>query len=237
MSAPRVEKIAIWPLDMINAYLLVLEVGAVLVDCGLPGSESKVERALARNGLGWRDIRLIAITHGHVDHVGAAKAIRHLSGAPVLMHQKDVPYAEGVKPSIRVTNRFGHLFKMTGAIETPFETFTPDIVACGPDPLDLDDFGLRGCFLHTPGHTPGSASVLLPGGAVMAGDLLASGLLLGGMAFTSRPKQLHFEEDSAATIASLKKLLGLGAGTFHLGHGGPLSAQAVRRYLDRCETL
>ncbi|MCW1932754.1 MBL fold metallo-hydrolase [Pararhodobacter zhoushanensis] len=68
---------------------------------------------------------------------------------------------------------------------------------------------------------------------MIAGDLLASGILLGGIALRGRPKSPPFEEDRAAVAASLRRLLAMGCETFYLGHGGPLPAAAVRRHIER----
>ena len=84
MPNPAIIRIPILPLGMVNAFLVRSASACILVDTGLPGSEHKIERALRRNGLGWRDIRLIVITHAHVDHAGSAARLRELSGAPSL---------------------------------------------------------------------------------------------------------------------------------------------------------
>ena len=85
MPGDTITTIPILPYGMVNAFLLRTDSGAVLIDTGLPGSERKVEMALLANGLGWSDLKLIAVTHGHIDHAGSAKRIRDLSGAPILL--------------------------------------------------------------------------------------------------------------------------------------------------------
>ena len=87
--------------------------------------------------------------------------------------------------------------------------------------------------MSTPGHTPGSLSVLLDDGAVLAGDLAASGILLGGIALKGRPKPPPFEEDPLQVARSLKFLLSKGAKRFYLGHGGPLDAGVIERYAGK----
>jgi glyoxylase-like metal-dependent hydrolase (beta-lactamase superfamily II) len=80
----------------------------------------------------------------------------------------------------------------------------------------------------TPGHTP----VVLNDGRVFAGDLLASGILLGGIALKDRPKQPPYKQDTIAVAKSLQHLLSLVGKSFYLGHGGPLSAS--RRATPGC---
>ena len=229
--------IPVLPFGMVNAFLLRTVAGAILIDTGLPGSEKKVELALRANGLGWSDLKLIVVTHGHIDHAGAAKRIQALSGAPVLLHEQDRAYCLGTPPLLKPTGIFGRLFLLTGAIEEPFETFEPNIVLTDGKPLDLREFGVSGYAMHTPGHTPGSLSVLLEDGVAFAGDLAASGILLGGLMFRKQPKRPPFEETPHEAATSLELLLAKGATTFYVGHGGPLNMDIVRRHIKRLATL
>ncbi|WP_428686830.1 MBL fold metallo-hydrolase [Roseibium sp.] len=235
MARPDIITIPILPLGMVNAFLLIVPGGAVLIDAGLPGSERKIRRALAGAGLTSADLRLIVVTHGHIDHAGDARALRDLSGAPILMHEADIAYCQGEQPLLRPTGAFGRIFKMTGAIEAPFPHFTPDIVLSGSEERSLTEFGVKGRVLPTSGHTPGSISLLMDDGTVFAGDLAASGILLGGIALRNRPRQPPFEEDPAEVAASLRMLLERGARRFYLGHGGPLGAAAIQRHVARLE--
>ncbi|WP_417684964.1 MBL fold metallo-hydrolase [Roseibium sp.] len=234
---PTIDVIPVMPFGMVNAFLIIAGTVAVLVDTGLPGAEVQVERALARNGLSWKDVSLTIITHGHIDHAGAAVRIRELSGAPIVLHAADAEYCQGKPPLLRPTGTFGRLFRKTGAIESPFQTFEADTLLSGDEMLDLRPYGLAGRILHTPGHTPGSLSVLLDDGTVFAGDLVASGILLGGVVLRNRPKRPPFEEDHAQVAASLRRLIDLGAKRFLLGHGGPLGVDPVRGHIARLRRL
>ncbi|MEZ4556510.1 MAG: MBL fold metallo-hydrolase [Caldilineaceae bacterium] len=71
-----------------NAFLIETDAGVILVDAGLPLQENFVLRTLKRIGRA-DDLRLIYITHAHVDHYGSANAIRAATGAPIAVHQAD----------------------------------------------------------------------------------------------------------------------------------------------------
>jgi hydroxyacylglutathione hydrolase len=52
-----------------------------------------------------------------------------------------------------------------------------------------------GLVRHTAGHTPVSIAVELSSQDALVGDLIASGILLGGIAFTGRAMRPPFEDD------------------------------------------
>ncbi|SDI40276.1 MBL fold metallo-hydrolase [Lutimaribacter saemankumensis] len=232
MTQTIIETIPILPFGMVNAFLVIHERRALLVDTGLPGSEGKIENALKMHKLDWSDIALTVLTHAHIDHAGSAAQVRRLTAQPLFAHKDEFPYCNGYPPVLRPSGIFGRVFQKTGAIEQGFEYFTPDLPLTKAE-ADLSPFGFPASALHTPGHTPGSLSVLLDDGRVIAGDLLASGILLGGIAMRSRPKKPPFEEDTVAVADSLDQLLSRGGKYFYLGHGGRLPASTVRAHVSR----
>lgn len=237
-AAVQIVRIAILPFGMVNCHLLIGPQGCVLVDAGLPGSERKVGRVLARHGLSFGDIGLIVVTHAHVDHAGGAARLRALSGAPIVAHRGDLPYYEQRLPMrFCSTGWFGRLFLKTGLILQPYAAFTPDILLEPGQQLDLAGYGVAGTVSHTPGHTDGSISVTLADRAAMVGDLLASGILLGGLLRTGHAKRPPFEDDALATAAALQRLLDAGVRDYYMGHGGPLPADEVQCHVQRLRDL
>ncbi|WP_374568035.1 MBL fold metallo-hydrolase [Ideonella sp.] len=231
MSFPTIVRVPILPFGMVNCHLIVGPAGCIVVDTGLPGSEHKIERALRSFGRTWADLRLIVVTHAHVDHAGSAARLRELSGAPILGHAADRDYFEQRRPmGFCETGWFGRLFMRTGLILEPYAPFTPDLLPSDAEPVDLRPFGIAGRALHTPGHTSGSISLDLDGGDALVGDLIASGILLGGLVRKGRAIRPPFEDDPRAVAVELRRLVDAGAQRFHMGHGGPLAASEVRRH-------
>lgn len=231
MTPPRIVKISILPFGLVNCHLIIGDQGCILVDTGLPGSEAKIGRALKRHGLGYRDIRLIVITHAHVDHAGSAAGLRELTGAPILAHAGDLAYYQQRKlMSFCETGWFGRLFMRTGFILQPYAPFTPDLLLQGDAQIDLQRYGVVGVARQTPGHTAGSVSVQLDSGDALVGDLIASGVLLGGLVRTDHAIRPPFEDDPQQVSAELMNLVKAGMQRFHMGHGGPLVAGEVHRH-------
>ncbi len=79
-----------------NAYAIEEAGGGILLfDTGLgtPEAESELEAGLRRAGYGFSDVRRIVISHGHVDHYGAARTVLEKNGGevPVFAHPADIP--------------------------------------------------------------------------------------------------------------------------------------------------
>lgn len=232
MADLEIIRVSIAPLGMVNCHILAGPYGCVLVDTGLPGSSHKVARALRRCGRQLSDIKLIVVTHAHIDHAGSAAQIRAQTGAPIVAHAGDLDYYQQKRPmTFCATGWFGRAFLRTGLIRKPYVPFTPDVLLRGDDVLELCQFGIYGTVRPTPGHTCGSISVQLDAGDAMVGDLISSGILLGGIARTGTAKRPPFEDDPLAVAAQLENMLDTGAQRFFMGHGGPLKADEVRRHV------
>ena len=234
MDETKVIQIPILPMGMINAFLVLGPNGNVLVDAGLKGTEEKFAKVLRTHGLDFSDIDAVVITHAHADHAGSADRLRELTKAPLIAHEADLPYyRQEQQMTLCPTGPVGRLMKRFGIGAEGYPAFTPDILLSGSDSFDLSEFGLNGAVFCTPGHTKGSISVTLADRQVLAGDLVSSGILLGGVAFNGRVKPPPFEDDRDAVVQSLTGLVDQGFDTFFLGHGGPLTSREVQAYCKR----
>lgn len=165
-SSPRIVPIALAPWGFLNAYLVQGE-RTIVVDAGYPRMARRILGALEREGTDPRDVSLILLTHGHLDHLGGVTRLRQELDAPVALHSADAAIARsGRDRALQGTDLFGRAFALFAPRTAP--AFEPDIVHDGE--LDLAPFGVPGHTLHTPGHTPGSVSVVLDE-AVLCGDL------------------------------------------------------------------
>ena len=147
-----VKKLVVGPFAS-NCYILGSESNkeGMIID---PGAETKeILNKVKDLGL---DIKLIGLTHGHIDHVGALKEIKEATGADIAIHANDAQSLQG--QSLAMV--FGLSF------QTPPP---PDRLLKGGDSIDVGD--LHFLVLHTPGHTPGGIC-LLGEGVVFSGDTL-----------------------------------------------------------------
>jgi glyoxylase-like metal-dependent hydrolase (beta-lactamase superfamily II) len=214
-------------LTMSNAYVVRGE-RTILVDSGVAKDEPKLRRALAAAGLQVQDLALLVHTHGHSDHVGSSASLQRDLEAPTAIHQADDAMARAGKNSIGAPTSLEARL-LTPFVDRPFPPVASDLVLT--EELDLAPYGVAGRILFTPGHTPGSLSVVLDDGAAIVGDLLMGGYLGGALAGT-RPRYHYFVTDRAQVHAGVRRLLELGVHTFYVGHGGPLTAQEVQAWLE-----
>jgi hydroxyacylglutathione hydrolase len=115
---------------------------AIVVD---PGDEvDRIVEIIARHKL---KLRAIVSTHTHIDHVGGLAALHRATKAPVLIHDADL----GLYRSLDMQAQWL-------GIPTPETISIRDFVKDG-DVLAWGGFLAR--VLHTPGHTPGSVSLLV----------------------------------------------------------------------------
>jgi hydroxyacylglutathione hydrolase len=119
---------------------------AIVVD---PGDD--VERILEILRKHKLKVRAIVSTHTHIDHVGGLAELHRVTGAPVLIHEADIEL-------------YKHLDMQAQwlGVATPSTTSIKDFVKEG-DVLRWGGFAAR--VLHTPGHTPGSISLVVEPGA------------------------------------------------------------------------
>jgi hydroxyacylglutathione hydrolase len=217
------------PARAANTYLIETRKGLVLVDSGLPGSQKGILKAITKIGKNPSDLKLVLLTHRHIDHIGSAAILKKQTGAKLASHPFEKPYAAGtlVISAPNAWSRYGRIVRKLSTLEIwslklfriiKFQTTHVDLDT--DEESVLDETGLDGSVVWTPGHTKGSISLFLNQPSIaIVGDLLRS----------RRGKLVEplLMESIAQTQASVRRLLELGPELICPGHGNPLPASKV----------
>ncbi|MDW2742004.1 MBL fold metallo-hydrolase [Atlantibacter subterraneus] len=177
---------------------------AAIVDPG--GDAQRIQQAVAAQGV---TIQSILLTHGHLDHVGAAAELAAHYGVPIIGPEKeDEFWLQGLPAQ-------SQMFGLEECLP-----LTPDRWLNEGDSVTVGKVALQ--VLHCPGHTPGH---------IVFFDERARLLISGDVIFKGGVGRSDFPRGNHATlIDSIKsKLLPLGDDvTFIPGHG-PLSTLGNER--------
>ena len=215
-----------------NAWALAAGDGIVLVDTGMhePGSMAHLERALDQAGLRVEHIRLIALTHAHVDHCGQAPPLAERSGAEVWLHPNHQHAATASDDPERALARRVEIAHQSGVPEAPLRRWIEQRRGQGTGqagelradrPLvdgvriatDLGEWQV----VETPGHAPSHVCLHQPERRL----LISGDHLLGRIS-------LFFEygytpDPVGEFLASLDRAEGLDARLALSGHGRPFT--------------
>jgi glyoxylase-like metal-dependent hydrolase (beta-lactamase superfamily II) len=187
-----------------NCYLIIDERAG---ECAIvdPGEEAGlILHKLAATGAKPVGIWL---THAHIDHVLGVPRVAAETGAPVWLHPADRPLYDAVPEQ---ATWFG--------LEAPALP-SPDRTFAHGDTVRVGDVAFQ--VRHTPGHSPGSVSLVGPG-VVLGGDVLFA----GSIGRTDLPGG-----DFDTLIASIEReLLSLPEATIvYTGHGPQTTIGHERR--------
>ncbi len=197
-------------LGFINAYLVREDDGFTLVDTTMRAADGLI--AAAREGGG--EIRRIAVTHGHSDHVGSLDALREKLGSSVQVLMPDLD------ARILAGEEFAE--KKPPGTWSKLRT-TPDVRLSAGDRIGSLE------VISTPGHTPGHISFLdTRDRSVIVGDVLTS---FGSLAVSNHfywrfPLAATATWDNAKDLTSAKAIRVLEPSLLAVGHGPPTRSPA-----------
>ena len=212
-----------------------------LIDAAIPFSAGRI-KSWAEETFG-RAPNAIVLTHGHFDHVSAAKELAEAWDVPVYAHPLEFPYLTGQKeyPAPDWKAGGGMMPLMSPTLPRGPIDLGARLKALPGEGSELSLAELPGwTLLHTPGHTPGHVSFFRESdGTLLVGDAFCTTKpeSFFDASFT-QPAELHgppayFTSDWGAAMASVRKLAGLKPTTVAPGHGKPLAGAEVAVALEK----
>lgn len=214
ISKNNVHQLTFFPtLFPVNCYMIEEQNSLTLIDAALPGSEKGIQAFVQQKG---KPLTHIVLTHIHSDHIGALDALAKL-------------YPEAV---ICVSTRDARL--MSGDVsldpgepQTPIRGGVPKNLRTRASLL-LEEGDRIGSLqtITTPGHTPGSISLLdTRTHAIIAGDAFQTrgGIAVSGSVRWSFPFPALATWSKAISLQSAQRLLELNPSLLAVGHGPMLN--------------
>jgi hydroxyacylglutathione hydrolase len=214
----------------INHCYIIKGKDAIMIDGGPTKSGKSFQKQLKSLSFKPKEIKLIVLTHADPDHAGSAKDIKDITGARVAIHEYDRKILEEGRnnwpPGVTPWGKINHFLLYPLFLKlVSMPALKPDITL-HHEAYPLDEFGIAGQVIHTPGHTKGSISVLLE-----SGDAFVGCLAHNRFPFTFHPALPIFAEDMAEIKRSWNILLEKGAKMIYPGHGNPFPVEKILKYL------
>ena len=210
----------------VNIYVLEVEHGLCLIDCGAPTGYEGLRSTLQKEFPG-KPVKRVYLTHGHFDHAGAGVAFLN-SGAEVWGTEAERPLTETGGP--------------VGVPETfRYPAFLPSHVLGAEHEIVLSS-GQRMVTVLSPGHTGGSVSFASPDSQVLAlGDCLF-GPTVGYATTFFLEFMTAFRQPSSERRQHLETLTRLRThamppGLLLPGHGKPVETGERHKSFSRTERI
>ena len=222
-----------WPgVPHCNAWAIAAGDGVVLVDTGMheAGSMGHLERALDQVGLRVEHVRLVVLTHAHVDHSGQAPPVARRAGCEVWVHPRHEHLLRSVADPEQSLARRLEVARQSGVPEAELRRWAERRSSSGtgqagslradrdlvPGVEVASDLGAWQ-VIETPGHAPSHVCLYQPERRLM----LSGDHLLGRVSLYF--DHGHTPDPVGEFLGSLDAVEGLDARLCLAGHGRPFT--------------
>ena len=145
----------------VYVYLIETETGCALVDSGVAGSETVIEKVISESGHDPNEIKAIFLTHAHPDHIGTAGYFRETYGVRIYASEGEQPWIENIDLQFK-ERPIPNFYHLSG------KSVMVDQVVKDGDQICLSE-GIFVEAIATPGHSVDGMSYRV-GDAVFIGD-------------------------------------------------------------------
>lgn len=179
-------------------YLLTTPQGHILINSNFEFSVPQIQKSIEDLGFKFSDIKILLISHAHIDHCGGSAKIKKLTGAQYMVMDADV---SGVEDGGRIDVQTGN---------KPLMTFPATKVDRALHDGDKVEFGGMTLTAHlTPGHTQGSTTWtfdVIDGGKTYRVAIAGSTNVNPGYKLVNNTKYPQITDDYKRSFAVLKSL-------------------------------
>lgn len=197
-----------------NCYLIRTASSMIMIDSCHAGDAEMIEKQLAEKGITPEEIKLLILTHGHMDHTGSAEYFKNKYQTTIAMDPIDCTILD-----IESRGLIGAVIKYLSRKELHRSLkIQPDIHLVHGQ--RMDQYGLSAQIIALPGHTRGSIGILLDDGNLLAGDMFMNIIT---------PSLAHIYENEDVLKKSRDRLKTYPITTVYPGHGKPFPFKKVNK--------
>ncbi len=147
--------------DNTNTYIISGEKELLMFDTGWAGTFTMMCKALGEQGIKLQDIKYLLISHFHPDHMGLAGELAK-QGVTVVVMESQKAFVHSSDHILERDKRF---------VYVPVDDEKTWLVTFEGSRDFLQELGIEGSIIPTPGHSDDSISLILDSGDVFVGDL------------------------------------------------------------------
>jgi len=180
----------------LGCFLITTSKGNILINTGLAESVPMIKAHIETLGFKFADLKILLTTQAHFDHVAGMAEIKKLTGAKLMIEEKDASVMEDG----------GNSDYSFGGKGSTFAPVKPDRLLHDHDTITLGNTSI--IVLHHPGHTKGSCSYLID----VKDDQRSYRVLVANMptildtTYPGIPTYPTVAEDYANTIEAMRKV-------------------------------
>lgn len=211
-----IENIYIKNINYCNLYVIKGKNGDILIDTGFIGRKKYLKR--------WLDnfnIKLIILTHAHVDHVWNAAYIKKQYNCQIAIGKEDFDNLDNSKIHSKPSNKCYRLW--TKLMNFGMRTFVPkyfDVDMLLRDNQIIKRYGITLKITYLPGHTNGSIGIIYKN-YLFAGDALVN---------RKRKPQLAYQnQDNEKATSTYQKILNISPDLIFLGHDKAITFKNLKQ--------
>jgi len=218
----------------VNAYIFTGKT-VTLLDTGTLRTVHILEHILTKIGISFSDIDQIILTHGHIDHYGAARKIIEASKSPVMViaHKEDRSLIEqGMEVSWKQFIKYYRLMGVPFIFQVSYllirQIFSSMAENCPIDRFISDGEKIlmgdyEATVIATPGHTRGSISLYLEKeGILFPGDHILGHITPNALVMLEADFDLPRRMSQVEFYDSLQKIEEISPRIVYPAHGEPI---------------
>ena len=197
-----------------NCYIVNGDGAAVLIDTSVAPYREKIMEVCKD-----KNIKLIALTHGHFDHIHNAAYLSEKLCAPIAIHKADYGLSkDNMSEPLYAHSNLGKMVlavSMQSIKRMEIQPFEPEVFLY--EGLSLEDYGVQARIIELPGHTKGSVGLISGDTDIIVGDALMN---------IFYPCKSMLYENREVMEQSAKRISGFTDFNIHFGHGKPVKNRA-----------